>query len=119
MIDSTLLNNLRQYGKFWSVQISFIVWEGDAKINRWSGGKGRKKIYEKNQRRWEKVPKKPAKVGEGTKKNHGRWDEKNLEARLPTAPLGVEISLLLEKVLINNTKNVRPLVCKMFHISTF
>ena len=44
-------------------------------------GEGTKKIYEK----------KPAKVGGGTKKNHGRWDEKNLEARLPTTSLGVEI----------------------------
>ena len=44
-------------------------------------GEGTKKIYEKNQRRWEEVPKKT--MGGGTKKN--------LEARLPTTPLGVEI----------------------------
>ena len=33
-------------------------------------------------------------MGGGTKKRHGRWDEKTLEARLPTAPLGVETRVL-------------------------
>ena len=56
MIDSTLLNNLRRYGKFWSVQISFVVWEGDAKINQWGGGSGQKNLR-KNQQRWEEVQK--------------------------------------------------------------
>ena len=72
----------------WKVLIRsvfFDVWEGEAKINRWSGGRGRKKIYEK----------KPAKGGRRYKKTMGGGTKKNLEARLPTAPLRVEIQRVI------------------------
>ena len=72
------------HGKLWSVKIFFVVWEGDAKLNRWGRG-GTKKTSEMKR------------VGGGrkyqrsTKKTRWGGTKKNLEARLPTAPLGVEI----------------------------
>ena len=44
-----------------------------------------------------KSTKKTSEGGRRYQKNHGRWDEKNLEAKLPTAPLGVEIDFHREK----------------------